>query len=158
VSEDREENTGKTICPYCASSDECDHCLAMIDRTFNECDAGYASERYNQFQTLIDAAFVGSFQLGDRKECPWSDEIFCELWQDARKAYSPNDEEVSLEPDARTSLIIELLEAAGGVRCEDSDAGPPGFSSALTVFYAKNPQSVFETALANLRRRLTIPN
>jgi hypothetical protein len=110
---------------------------------------------------LIETAFARLLRLGEHKECPWSGETLCELWQSAREAHSTgdDDEDVLLEEYALTRLIIELLEQAGGVRYPGSihEPGPPGFSSVLTVFHAKNPQSVFDNALANLQLRLTLP-
>jgi hypothetical protein len=157
-----DEDTGEEIpCPYCGQVADCDHLLAMIDQSFNECCGGYAFDRYEEFQTVIQTAFGRLLRLGKHKECPWSEETLCDLWQSAREAYATGDEDedVSLDEYLLTGLIIEVLADAGGVRYSGSihDPGPPGFSSTLTVFHAKNPQSVFDIALANLQLRLQIP-
>jgi hypothetical protein len=151
----RDEDTGKKIrCPYCASSsDNCPHRLALIDRTFNECSGGYACERYNEFQTLIEAAFMRVFRRGDRKGCPWSSETLRTLWKYACKVHSRKNDNVSVDRYVLTHLIIELFEAAGGVPYPGSieSSGAPGFCSAWTLFYADNLQTVFDAALAKLK-------
>src|SRR5262249_328978 len=107
---------GKKIrCPYCASSDDCTHCLALIDRTFNECSGGYAYERYHEFQTLIEAAVVRLFRRGDHKGCPWGSETLRELWKYACKAHSLKSDDVSVDQYVLTRLIIELFEVPGAV-------------------------------------------
>ena len=79
-----------------------------------------------------------------------------DLWQYARTAYSPHDEYVALDECVLTRLIIEVLEAAGGVRYPRSieSSGAPGYCSAWVLFHAKNPQAVFKAALADLKLRL----
>jgi hypothetical protein len=156
-----DENTGKEIrCPYCASSEDCTHFLALIDRTFNECSGGYACERYHEFQTLIEAAFLRLFRRGDHKGCSWSSETLRQLWEYASASHSQNDDEVSLDQYALTRLIIELFEAAGAVEYPGSieSSGAPGYCSAWTLFHAKNPRTVFEAALSKLKVLLKSPD
>ena len=62
----------------------------------------------------------------------------------------------TVERYALTNLIIDLFEASGGKKVSFGvDAGLPGFSSAMCMFYAKKPKIVFDAALAKLRARLT---
>jgi hypothetical protein len=157
----RDEDTGKKIrCPYCASSDDCAHYLALIDRTFNECSSGYAYERYHEFQTLIEVAFLRLLRRGDHKGCPWSSETLRELWEYACEAHSLKGDDVSVDQYLLTRLIIELFEAAGAVEYPGSidSSGAPGYCSAWTLFHAKNPRTVFEAALAKLKVLLKIPD
>ncbi|MGO8720196.1 MAG: hypothetical protein ACLQMO_13430, partial [Acidobacteriaceae bacterium] len=68
------------------------------------------------------------------------------------------DEDVSLDPGILNTLIIELLENAGAAvqhSIEDL-GGAPGFSSAMTILHAENPQTVFDAALLQLRQPLTL--
>ena len=153
----RDEDTGREIlCPFCGSPDDCDHLLALIDQTFSECDGGYAFERYHEFRTRIEAAFIRSLREGGHKQRSRRKDELSELWQYARTAYSPGYEDVELDQYVLTRLIIELLEAAGGVRYSGpiDSGGGPGYSSALALFHARNPQAVFEAAVANLNLRL----
>jgi len=54
---------------------------------------------------------------------------------------------------------MELFEAAGAIRYPGSiESGAPGYCSAWTLFHAKNPPTVFEAALANLKVLLKSPD
>ena len=153
----RDENTGDEIrCPFCDSFDDCPHLLALIDQTFCECSGGYAYERQHEFRALIEAAFMGSLRKGDRKQGSRKSEELSELWQYACTAYSPGDEDVALDQYVLTRLIVQLLEAAGGVRYPGSieSLGAPGYCSAWVLLHAKDPQAAFEAALADLKNRL----
>jgi hypothetical protein len=150
----RDQDTGKKIrCPYCASSGNCAHYLALIDQTFNEISEGYAYEKYHEFQTLIEAAFKRSFDQGRHKGCPWNSETLRELWEYAYATCSQKGDDWSVDQYALTRLIIELLEGAGAVRYPGSieSDGAPGFCSAWALFHAKSPQTAFEAALAKLK-------
>ena len=150
----RNQDTGRNIqCPYCASSDDCTHRLALIDQTFNECSGGYAYERYHEFQLVIDAAFLRLFRQGDFKQRPWRSETLRLLWEYACEAHSLNGEDVSVDQYVVTRLITELFEAAGAIKYTGcvKCSGAPGYCSAWTLFHAKSPPTVFEAALANLK-------
>jgi hypothetical protein len=71
----------------------------------------------------------------------------------------PQDD-VSVDQYALAHLIIELFEAAGTVRYRGSieSSGAPGFCSARELFHAKNPQTVFEAALAKVKVLLKRPD
>jgi hypothetical protein len=153
----RDEDTGRKIpCPFCGSFDGCDHLLALIDQTFSECSEGYACERYDEFQALIEAAFIRSLRQGTQKWHSRKKDELAELWQYARTAYSSGDEDAALDQYVLTRLIIGLLEAAGGKRYPNSikSVGAPGYCSAWVLLHAKDPQAVFEGALADLKFRL----
>jgi hypothetical protein len=153
----RDENTGdEIICPFCNSSDDCRHLLALIDQTFSECSGGYLCDRYHEFRELINTAFVRLLRKGGSKQRRRRADDLYELLRFARAAYSPGDEDVALDEYVLTRLIIELLAAAGGVRYPgpiESD-GAPGYCSAWALFHAKNPQAISEAALADLKLRL----
>ena len=150
------KNTGdEIICPFCGSSDECHHLLALIDQTFSECSGGYLCDRYHIFRELINTAFVRLLRKGGSKQHLRRSDELSELWRYARAAYSPGDEDVALDEYVLTRLIIELLTAAGGVRYRPIESdGASGYCSAWALFHANNPQAVFEAALADLNLRL----
>lgn len=155
----QDENTGEEIrCPHCASTEECSHLLALIDRTFNECSAGYASERYFEFHSLVENAFRDLLQSGAPAECSWRDPKLGELWDYAREAHCDDDEDVLLDPHIMTRLIVRLLADAGGEKVSrpiTDGFEAPGLSSAFALFYAKEPARVFDAALLQLKLLLT---
>ena len=163
----RDESSGNLIqCPYCGLAD-CSHLLAMIDVSFNDWwEAGYAGEdeRYYEFHRVIEDAFRQLLRKGVR-ECPMTHPKLAELWKYALLDYSPGpkvplkgeDEEISLYPSLLNTLIIELFENAGAAAQDGiDDHGAPGFSSAMTILHAENPQAVFDAALLQLRQLLTL--
>jgi hypothetical protein len=141
-------------CPYCGSEEDCSHNLAVIDETFNECQGGYSYERFHEFHRVAEEYFLQQLCKGTPKVSGRRDKLIGELWTHAVDNYAPGDEEISLDRYVLTDLIINLLEGAGGQTRFFSEYGPPGFSSAMCMLYAKKPKIVFEAALAKLRARL----
>jgi len=158
----QDENTCEEIrCPYCGETEDCSHLLAVIDATFNYCPAGYATERYDEFHSIVGNVFLAQLRFAGQRDCSWSDSGLSEPWDYARQDYSDGDDEVSLDPYIMTRLIIRLLADAGGEKypgplTDGSEA--PGFSSALELFYAKEPAEVLEAALVQLKMLLNIAN
>ena len=162
----RDESSGNLIqCPYCGLAD-CLHLLAIIDLTFPEWWAGYASkdERYYQFYTVIEDAFRQLLRKGVR-ECPMTHPKLAELWGYVLEDHFPkrrarqkrNDNDVSLDPGLLNTLIIELFKNAGAAAQHGvDDWGAPGTCSAMTSLHAENPQAVFDAALLQLRQLLTL--
>jgi hypothetical protein len=155
----RDSDTGEVVrCPYCGSGtgqSACSHCLALIDLNFHECRAGYSYKRFHEFSRAIEKYFLQQLRKSTRNISGRRDKLIGELWNHAVEAYSPGDEEISIEPYALTHLIIDLFEASDGMRFSFvDDPGVPGFASVMYDFYAKKPRTVFEAALAELRARL----
>lgn len=151
------EDTGEEIqCVYCGSPDDCAHLLAVIDKTFVECSGGWAYDRYGEFQRTIEKVFLASLLKGSDEQPVWEDPELVELWTGAVADYSADDEYVSLDGSVLNRLIIELFNEAGGDEYPGpiDDGGGPGFASAITLFYAQNPQDVFELALSKLSEQL----
>lgn len=151
-----ESSEDLVVCPCCGQQDDCPHLLAVFDISFNECSGGFAYDRYQEFHEAIENSFGKLLKKNARDDIKWGDKDLTELWNYAAKGYFPKDGEVSLDPDVLTRLIINLLEASGGERYTGSvsEAGGPGFTSTICLFHAKNPQSVFESALSKLQARL----
>jgi hypothetical protein len=96
----------------------------------------------------------------DHKACSWNSETLRELWKYACEAYSPKDDDVSVDLYVLTRLIIEFFEAAGAVRYPGpiESSGAPGYCSAWTLFHAKDPRTAFEAALAKLKVLVKSPD
>lgn len=153
----KDEDSREPIrCPYCGTEGDCPHLLAAIDETFNECSGGYASDCYQEFRMVIDNSFGRLLQKGVRDDLTRESGELHELWNYAVKDYDSEDGEVSIDPYVLTRLIINLLEVSGGKKYPGSiyDGSAPGFTSVICVFHAQRPQSVFETALSELKARL----
>jgi len=155
----RNEDTDEAIqCPHCGSEDDCPHLLAVIDRSFLECSGGYAYDRFDEFRTTVEGSFLKQLQMGTTSSKTWNDEHVRELWIGAMEEYSKTGE-LCIDGYVLFRLIVNLLEEAGGDehRGPIVDDGGPGFSSAITLFYANNPQEVFARAVSDLKDRLSEP-
>ena len=151
----RTEEKSGVGCPFCHAGDECSHLLAMIDIHFNDWSAGYASEHRNECRTAIEDAFRPLLQVEDEAERSWSDEDIADLWSGALDSYSPGDADISLDSDALTRLLIRILKDEGAAeRLSADDIGAPGFSSTISVLYAKRAKTTFEKGLSRLKLML----
>jgi hypothetical protein len=149
-----DEDSGEEItCPYCDEAEDCPHSLAVIDRTFCECDSGYCADRYEEFGEIVKAAFLDLFKNGTMKDLAWDYPELDELWKYASENYLKCDAYVYLDGYVLDRLVIELLDEAGGERYPGPIAnnGGPGCSSALTLYFAEHPAVVFEAAISELR-------
>jgi hypothetical protein len=123
--------------------------VALIDITFNECQDGYAIERFHEFHNVLRDEFHPLLQSRRSDKGAWSNPELNELWAGAVK--TEDAEHIPLDPDIMTRLIIKLLKAAGGKTTQTIEEGPPGFSSTDTLIYAKYPAKVFDDAISKLR-------
>jgi len=130
----------------------------VIDRSCLECSGGYAYSRFNEFHSAIEEAFLKRLQPGNVASSKWEDDRLQELWEYATEEYGKTNE-VWIDGDVLFRLIIDLLENAGGEEYMGpiDDEGGPGFSSAITLFYATNPQSVFDHSVSDLKDLLGNP-
>lgn len=152
----RNEDTGDEIkCPRCGSDDDCPHLLAVIDSSFLECSGGYAYSRFGEFSTAVEKAFLRILQSRSASKAKWKDRDIQELWASAKEGYEKSGE-VWLDCDVLFRIIITLLEEAGGEQYYGpiDEEGGPGYSSAITLFHAKNPKKVFDGALSDLKAML----
>ena len=153
----RDESGNEIWCPYCGSPSECPHLLAAIDRTFSECRGGYAFERYDEFRTAIERAFLRSLRRGGAIRQSWNDPELSALWDGALKEWSIGDEGVTIDLPTLDCVIVKLFAEAGALeypRSVDEPSTAPGFSSVITLLHAEHPRDVFEAALSNLNELL----
>jgi hypothetical protein len=157
----RDEDTGEAIqCPYCGSDGsegDCEHVLAIIDRSFLECSGGYAIDRFKEFRQHIEKAFIDKLRIGAISSGRWKDDAIEELWEYAKDNYSEADGDwIEIDGDVLFRVIVELFEEAGGDEYPGliDDGGGPGFSSAITLFHAQSPNVVFNRAVELLLGRL----
>jgi hypothetical protein len=159
-----DETIGKEItCPFCEAK-TCRHLLAVVDMSFNEWweETGYAWEHHRQFYDLIEDTFRRSLKSGLRV-LPLTNPELAELWNNVLTDYSgihktaleEDQPDVALDSSVVNRLIIELMRDAGAIVQDSTDGYAPGFVSSMRVLYAKNPKTVFGTALENLNRLLS---
>jgi hypothetical protein len=149
------EDTGEEPkCMFCDSEEGCDHFVACIDRTFNECSSGALYDRDWEFSSEIKTEFLRLLKSGREKK--WDDSSIEDLWGEAKANFDAETEDVILEGIYFYRLLIELLEDAGAIDHPGSivDEGGPGMSSAYTLLFADNPKSVVDDALKNLKKIL----
>jgi hypothetical protein len=145
------EDTGEEItCPHCGSDEKCAHLLILLDLTFGECMGGYAFNRYDEFEKIVQEAFVDLLEGGAAESISWSNPEIAELWSHAMEQYNPGDGEVWLYSVPLNSLISEVLSARHDAVHGVSDDASGG--SVLVVFYVLEPQKALEAALSDLRR------
>jgi len=152
-----DENTDEEVkCPYCKPTDECSHWLAIIDSTYNCCDDGYAYDRYYEFEEKIEKNLLLALKAQNPKSSYQKESVLQELWEHVLDNSEVDKDYVALDRYILTRVIKELLVEAGGYQHPGPimDTGSmPGFSSVISVFFAKEPKTVFENALRILDER-----
>jgi hypothetical protein len=154
----RDEDTDEEVlCCFCGAPEgECSHWLAVVDVTFNQCVAGYAYDRYHEFRDEIEEAFLTALESGERRPDRWRDPELAGLWADVVKEYSPSNLSFHLDDYCVTRLIGGLFLEGGAdiYPGQISEGGGPGLSSGIWVYFAKEPNLVFEKAISLLKARL----
>ncbi|NNM00376.1 MAG: hypothetical protein HKO62_06470 [Gammaproteobacteria bacterium] len=149
-----DEDTGEPIrCPFCDAEESCRHRLALLDLSFLSCEDGYARGRFDEFSERIEKAFAERIQRKARPLKRWEKWHLDELWADAT---ADTADGLMLSGDIMFQVVMELLTAAGGEEypgCIVADGGP-GMSSAIALFFAEDPESVFTRSMELLERAL----
>jgi len=148
----RNEDTDEEVtCPICGVVDDmCAHIVASIDRTFSETHAGEFYERETEFRALVEEAFLPHLQKGVKMD--WGGGILNELWSEAVANYSAEYEEVALDGFCFYQLVDELFTEAGAIEPAGPiiDDGPPGMSSAVSLYYSEDPKQIVDDAYSRL--------
>lgn len=154
------EETAEPIrCPYCGmADDECDHILAIIDRSTGSCDGGELYGWWDEFTGMVRDAFTPVLASGSQPPDHWlSDPELGDLWEYARSNWEPDEPEwVDIDEIVFSSLISELLSSCGSweyfsVQLEEV---MPGGDVVIDLHYAEDPEVILNKALELLRDRL----
>ena len=148
-----DENTGEEPrCLLCGSSDGCEHIVADIDLTFNDCCSGALYNRLFEFRSLIHDRFLAI--LKERNPPAWQNDNLAELWRRAKEDYDGNDDAFQLDGYLFYSILIGLLIGAGAIEHPGSivDYGGPGMTSSVSLLFADEPEIVVDQALEKLKQ------
>lgn len=140
-------------CPICNSEEDCDHLLAIIDRSYCCTAGGFAYDKEHQFSDMIQDKFLFFFRNEAIQKFD-NQHLAC-LWKYASDNFKKESEELEIDQDVLYDLIGELFEECGAEESSnDNDVGMPGFSSVERFYYANDPKNVFETSLHSLKNVL----
>jgi hypothetical protein len=148
-----EETGDEPTCIFCNSNADCEHLVAIIDKTFSICNGGAIYEHiYNlkEFLSEIIAGLKETTGLISEHELGLH---FPPIYQAAVDSFdSKYPDYFHIDSGKFVKWLIAALVDAGA---EESpgyfvDEGVPGQSSALSYLYAKNPKAVVESVLNNL--------
>jgi hypothetical protein len=90
---DDQEDGGEVLCPYCHTSENCDHLLLMVDRTFRNAEGGLLYEAFNnRWADIMGKADDPDFEEG---------EPFDELLEEVD---SLSDSELTSSPDSAPGM------------------------------------------------------
>jgi len=152
-----DEDAGQAVtCPFCGQDDVCDHLLAVVDKSIVECRHGRFTNYFANFLTLLEDAFAEAMEAGDLGD--WGDELIREMWRDSVDDCDNDPDGIAINGFLAMRLLVSLLQESDGVEYSGNtyDGGGPGLSSALSVFYAEDPEAVCNQVMATLVDRLHI--
>jgi hypothetical protein len=152
--DDYMDEAEQSECPMCGSNDECHHLFACIDRTFGEWQGGYAYDRSDDFAAAVRETFERRLRSGVGTHPNWADDDLRQLWEYAEE-HNVEGEAIEVDNDALIRLLGEIFVEAGAVEI-DAVWGDdmPGYTSAVSSFYAEDPAAVFDQSLRRLKERL----
>lgn len=147
------ETTGEEpTCMYCGirpSESSCRHLVALIDRTFRECNAGTLYGSVDSFHDEIEKFLARWAQT--KKSIPRRIRRFngtlAELLVSSMKHQD-------IDGWLFWKLLVELLTKAGGEEPAGGliiEEGGPGFTSVVSLIYSKRPVAVVASAKRLLR-------
>jgi len=152
-----DEDAGQPVtCPFCGQDDVCSHMLAVVDKSIVECRHGRFSNYFGKFLTLLEDAFAEAMEAGDPVD--WGDELIREMWSDSVDDYDNDPNGIAINGFLAMRLLVSLFQESDGVEYSGNtyDGGGPGLSSALSVFYAEDPEAVCNQVMAALADRLHV--
>jgi hypothetical protein len=142
-------------CPFCKSTDSCDHCLACMDFHWGEIEGGFLWDNEEPAFGLIRRAFLEAHAQKNKKPPFHQSSDFMKLWK--KSTFDPSDEDCPLDiPSSELyPLVAERLCDAGAVRI-DQVLNRPCFTFPACNLYAENIDEVLERYEKDLRRDLGI--
>jgi hypothetical protein len=148
------EDTGEAPkCPICNATEfgECGHLIADIDITFCEMHSGTLESKAREFQDIMEHRL--GLELEGAQAAEFSDEQLDQHWRDAVDNNVGNEDFPVISGGFFYSWLIIRLEDAGAIDAEGPviDEGGPGFSSALRLLFADDPEELVEAVLQKAR-------
>jgi hypothetical protein len=143
-------------CPFCDdSSGDCAHVLLDYDASFMEFKSGYLASSESQELENLKEFIYDWLNLGVELETSKLEYYTSNIWDYAQKNFNPDEDEIEFDYSAYFNLLEDTIDNYGGAsfRYEDDD-GPPGYSSAYIIFYAKNPKETIEKVNEFIFRQL----
>jgi hypothetical protein len=130
--------------------------LAVVDKSIVECRHGRFANYFGKFLTLLEDAFAEAMEAGEPVD--WGDELIREMWSDSVDDCDNDPDGIAINGFLAMRLLVSLLQESDGVEYSGNtyDGGGPGLSSALSVFYAEDPEAVCNQVMAALADRLHI--
>ncbi len=138
-------------CPFCNSEEDCDHLLAILDRSFIECNGGYALEPLDNLYQYLESIFKGLIESDQPLVKAEGVESLKNLFFLTKQQYEESGE-IDLDGFTYYDLIEELFLSHGAILIDYAeDFGRPGFDSVIKTYYAENPQRVFSQSVAKIK-------
>ena len=149
-----EDNSEKPRCPFCGSTESCDHQLALIDFQFGEVEAGllWDNPTVENWTNQITQAFYSAHKAG-KKPAFSSCRQLMRLWRDSRIVDDP-DEPVELFYPALYRFLADLLREAGAVGTDRELDQGPCWTTVVCDLYAQDAQQVIDKCTQLLQQRL----
>lgn len=156
-----DEETGEEpVCMFCGAGDDCPHLVAVIDRTFAECNGGVLYDAIDDLREVLSSKILEKLKAGERFRSESSDDEISAIANEAKENYLADyPDDVYIDENMFLAWLTEQLIDCGadeppGYIVEE---GGPGQSSALTLLYAEEPKMVMQSveralsdAVANL--------
>lgn len=155
---DGEEGSDAPVCcPICEATadDGCDHVLACIDQTFDECEGGTVHDGWwHQSRARLGGTFKAYFLSGHKPA--WDCDYVTEAWNAMLAERRNTGEGVLLHARTATDLLLHVLEESGGTKVGVGLIGSSGgrCESEYRLLYAEDPAAVCVKGTATLEQCL----
>ena len=139
-------------CPFCNSEEECEHLLAILDRTFIECNGGYALGPLDELYQYLESTFKNLIESDQPLPTGERVESLENLFYSTKQLYEENGE-INLDGFAYYDMLEDLFIKHGAKLIDYAeDFGRPGFDSLVKTYYAENPESVFNQSVMKVKQ------
>lgn len=145
-----EETGGKPTCIFCNSNADCEHLVAIIDKTFTNCIGGAVYNHIGNIEELLSEIIVIIKQTTGLISEHEIGLHFPPIYQAAVENFdSKYPDYIYIDTGKYFDWLVAALVDAGA---EESpgyfvEEGGPGQSSALSYLYAQNPKVVVESVV-----------
>lgn len=145
-------------CPFCGSSNGCDHLLASIDLSDSEIHAGYLytiaeSEEPIRLEDPIKEVFLSAFSQ-KLKKLPFKDSPeLVELWKNSSFQSDDPDEPVTFFDSILARFLVARL-GKEGAACITHKIDQWCSSTKVCEIFAEDPQEVVSRYFSSLKSEL----